>query len=52
MHEHKWPLFFPETREKNPLFGVHTKIEGVMNNSRGSNYELLPPMKEQLRDLP
>ena len=25
MHAQKWPLFLPETREENPLFGVHTK---------------------------
>ena len=27
-------IFFPETREENPLFGVHTKNAGVINNSR------------------
>ena len=29
MHPQKWPLFLPETREENPLFGVHTKNAGV-----------------------
>ena len=51
MHIQKWPLFFPETREENPPFGVHTENAGVINNSR-RNYQLLPLMGEQLRDLP
>ena len=51
MYAQKWPLFLPQTREENPLFGLHTKNAGVINNSRG-NYQLLPLMGEQLRDLP
>ena len=50
MHVQKWPLFLPETRDENPLFEVHTKNVGVINKSRG-NYQLLPLMGEQLRDL-
>ena len=51
MHAQKWTLFLPETRGENPSFGVHTKNAGVINNSHG-NYQLLPLMGEQLRDLP
>ena len=36
MHAQKWPLFLPTSREENPLSGVHTKNEGVVDNSRGS----------------
>ena len=38
MHAQKWPLLLPETREENPLFEVHTKNAGVINNSRW-NYQ-------------
>ena len=51
MHAQKWPLFLPETLEENPLFGIHTKNAGVFSNSR-ENYQLLPLMGEQLRNLP
>ena len=51
MHAQKWPLFSPETQEENPLYGVHTKNAGVINNCRG-NYQLFPLTGEQLRDLP
>ena len=43
VHAQKWTLFLPETREENPLFGVHTKNVGVINN--------IYIWGEQLRDL-
>ena len=38
----------PETREENPLFGVHTKNAGVINNNNNNNNNNTPIRAERL----